>query len=303
MPVSLGYNFCHSDCLVMRSSSTPLLSSLAGLSVGDSLPVRVMAVLNVSPESFYKGSVQTSLESLAEAAQAMASAGADIIDLGAMSTAPYLKTHISTEEETERLTRAIKVVAARVTVPVSADTQRAQSAAAALAAGARIINDVSGLKHDPAMAALLARSGAGAIVMASEKTPGTGTPLARIKAALEESLRIAAQAGIPREHIVLDPGIGFFRKPGILWDEWDCAVLRELAELRSLGFPLLVGVSRKSFIGKILGQPNATDRLIGSLACAAIAVYNGAHLIRAHDVKETLETVRMAARLRPVFSE
>jgi dihydropteroate synthase len=285
----------------MRSSATPLLSSLAGLSVGDSLPVRVMAVLNVSPESFYQGSVQTSRESLADAARAMASAGADIIDIGAMSTAPYLKTHISVEEETERLAQAIEAVTLQITVPVSADTQRAQPAAAALAAGARIINDVSGLKHDPTMAALIAKAGAGVIVMASEVMTGTGSPLTRIKAALEDSLHIVAQAGIPRDHIVLDPGIGFFRQPGMPWDEWDCTVLRELASLRVLGFPLLVGVSRKSFIGKILGQPNATDRLIGSLTCAAIAVYNGAHLIRAHDVKETVEAVRMAERLRPVF--
>jgi len=285
----------------MRSPSTPLLSSLAGLGVGDSLPVRVMAVLNVSPESFYQGSVQTSRESLAETARAMASAGADIIDIGAMSTAPYLKTHISAAEETERLARAIEAVAPCVTVPISADTQRAQPAAAALAAGARIINDVSGLKHDPAMAALIAKADAGVIIMASETTPGTSPPLTRIKDALAESLQIAAQAGVAHDHIVLDPGVGFFRKPGISWDEWDCMVLRELASLRVLGFPLLVGVSRKSFIGKILGQPDAADRLLGSLACAAVAVYNGAHLIRAHDVKETVETVRMAERLRPVL--
>jgi len=287
----------------MRSFSSLPLSSLAGVSIGDSSPVRVMSILNVSPESFYKGSVQTSLGSLAEAAQAMASAGADIIDIGAMSTAPYLKTHISLEEETERLARAVEAVISRVAVPVSADTQRALPAAAALTAGARIINDVSGLKHDPAMAPLIARSGAGAIIMASESTPGTGAPMLRIQSALQESVRIAAQAGIPSDTMVLDPGIGFFRQPGIPWDEWDCTVLRELTSLRALGFPLLVGVSRKSFIGKILGQPNTADRLIGSLACAAIAVYNGAHIIRAHDVRETVETVRMVERLRPVFSE
>ena len=286
----------------MRGSSTPALSQLAGLSVGDLAPVRVMAVLNVSPESFYKDSVQPSLERLAEAAQAMASAGADIIDIGAMSTAPYLKTQISAEEEAQRLVQAIEAVVSRVTIPVSADTQRVQPAQAALAAGARIINDVSGRKHDPAMAALVTRSGAGVVITASEVAPRTGAPMARIRAALQESLEIAAQAGIPEDHIVLDPGIGFFRQPGIPWDEWDCVVLRELPSLRALGFPLLVGVSRKSFIGKILGQPDPADRLIGSLACAAIAVYNGAHIVRTHDVKETVEAVRIAERVRPVFS-
>ena len=281
---------------------TSYVSSLAGLSVGDVFPVRVMAVLNASPESFYKGSVHTNLDRLVEAAQVLVSEGADIIDIGAMSTAPYLKTHISPEGETERLARAVEAVASRVTVPVSADTQRAQPARAALAAGARIINDVSGLKHDPTMAELIARSGAGVIVMANETTLGTGTPLDRIKTALLESLEIAAQAGIPQDRIVLDSGIGFFRQPGIPWDEWDCTVLRELPNLRSFGLPLLVGVSRKSFIGKILGQPDAADRLIGSLTCAAIAVYNGVHVIRAHDVKETVQAVRLAERVRPRLS-
>jgi dihydropteroate synthase len=258
-----------------------------------------MAVLNVSPESFYQGSVQTALHSLTAAARRMASAGADIIDVGAMSTAPYLKTQISEAEETDRLGRAIEAVATAVPLPISADTQRAQPAAAALAAGARIINDVSGLKHDPDMGRLIAASGAGAILMAREAEPQPGEPLARIHHALQDSVQLAELAGIDPNRIVLDPGIGFFRQPGVLWYEWDCLVLRELATLRTLGFPLLIGVSRKSFIGKILDQPNAVDRLNGSLACAAIAVNNGAHLIRAHDVKETVEVVRMAERLRP----
>jgi dihydropteroate synthase len=261
-----------------------------------------MAILNVSPESFYQGSVRTEVRHVAEAAQAMASAGADIIDVGAMSTAPYRKTYISPEEETERLTQAVETIAACVTIPISVDTQRATVAAAALTAGARIINDVSGLKHDPRMAAVIATSSVGVIVMASELTSGSGPPLSRIRTALAESLSIAEHANIPKDHIVLDPGIGFFRQPGIPWDEWDCLVLRELASLRPLGLPLLVGASRKSFIGKILGQANAADRLIGSVTCAAIAVYNGAHIIRAHDVKETVEAVRIAERLRPNFS-
>ena len=277
---------------------SPLSAHLAGIPVGDTRPVRLMAVLNVSPESFYPDSVHTNREQIAETAQALAGEGADIIDIGAMSTAPYLKTDISEAEETERLAAAVEATATAVSIPISADTKRSQPAQAALRAGARIINDVSGLKNDPAMAALIARSGAGAILMASEQGPQSGPPLERIRNALRDSLTRAEQAGIPEQRIVLDPGIGFFREPGMAWDEWDCLVLRELAELRSFGFPLLVGASRKAFIGKILGQPKVRERLIGSLTCAAVAVVNGAHIIRIHDVKETLEAVRMAERLR-----
>ena len=282
----------------MRSVSLLLQSQLAGLEVGDGVPVRVMAVLNVSPESFYQGSVQPQLERLADIAQAMANAGANIIDVGAMSTAPYLKTAISEEQESERLTRAIEAILPSVSVPISADTKRAVPARAALAAGASIINDVGGLKYDPQMAEVVAASGAGVVIMASENSPQHGLPMTRVRTALNESLTIAERVGIPRQHIVLDPGIGFFRQPEIAWHEWDRVVLRELGSLRELGFPLLVGVSRKSFIGKVLNQPNTADRLVGSLSCAAIAVYNGAHIIRAHDVRETVEAVRMAEWLR-----
>lgn len=279
-------------------STSPLMADLAGLSIGDLAPVRVMGVLNVSPESFYQGSVQTTSQRIAATAEAMAGAGADIIDIGAMSTAPYLKTQISEEEETDRLASAVEAVASRVALPISVDTQRVKPAAAALAAGARIVNDVSGLKGDPDMASLIATAQVGAILMAHEVTPGSGAPMQRIQAALAESLHLATQAGISTNHIVLDPGIGFFRQPAIPWYEWDCLVLRELAALRTLGLPLLIGVSRKSFIGKLLGTQATEERLVGSLACAAIAVNNGAHIVRAHDVKETLETVRIAERLR-----
>jgi len=303
LPVSLTMAVSHAypivGYLAIMSQPPCALTQLAGIKIGDPAPTRVMAALNVSPESFYQGSIHTDPKQLAETAQAMASEGADIIDIGAMSTAPYLKTDISIHEETQRLVCAVAEVLAHVSVPISTDTKRALPAQAALAAGARIINDVSGLKHDPDMAPFIAQSGVGVVIMASEPTPQSGPPLERIRNALVDSLDIAEHAGIPKDAIVLDPGIGFFREPGIPWDEWDCAVLRELSDLRSLGFPLLVGTSRKSFIGKILDQPNAQDRLIGSLTCAAIAVANGAHIIRTHDVKETIEAVRMAERLRP----
>jgi dihydropteroate synthase len=275
-----------------------LSATLAGVEEGDTCPVRLMGVLNVSPESFYQGSVYTSPKELGATAQAMVSAGAEFIDIGAMSTAPYQQTTISVEEERDRLAEAIAVVSRAVTVPLSADTQRSVPAQAAIAAGAKIINDVSGLKQDPEMAALVAEAGAGLILMASENAPQPGSPLKRIRAALRASLAIARRAGISEERIVIDPGIGFFRQTGIPWYEWDIQVIRELGQLRCLQRPILVGVSRKSFIGKILQQENPQDRLIGSLAVAVIAVYNGAHIIRTHDVGPTREAVRLAERFR-----
>ena len=232
----------------LKHPTSPLMADLAGLSIGDLAPVRIMGVINVSPESFYPSSVQTTAERIAVTAEAMASAGADIIDIGAMSTAPYLKTQISEEEETERLTHAVEAIVSRVKIPISVDTQRLKPAAAALASGARIVNDVSGLKRDPHMANLIATTQVGVILMAHELTPGSGAPMQRIHVALEESLQLAVQAGIPTNRIILDPGIGFFRQPEIPWYEWDCIVLQELASLRTFGLPLLIGASRKSFI-------------------------------------------------------
>ncbi len=276
-----------------------LTATLAGVKIGEGLPVRLMAALNVSPESFYKGSVHTDPGTLVAAAQAMARCGADFIDIGAMSTAPYLSGEISEEEEKERLAQAVAIVAQAVPVPLSADTQRSIPARAAIAAGARIINDVSGLKQDPEMAPLVAETGVGLIVAAHEEIPQPGTPMERIVRALEASLNLALKSGIPEERIVVDPGIGFFRKTGMPWDEWDVEVIRRLGELRILGRPILVGLSRKSFIGKILGQRPPEERLFGSLAAAAIAAYNGAHMIRAHDVLPTRDVLRLAERLRP----
>ncbi len=278
---------------------TRLSATLAGIEAGDNFPVRLMGVLNVSPESFYQGSVHTSLKELAQAAQAMVGAGASFIDIGAMSTAPYQQTAISVEEERDRLAEATRVVSQAVAVPVSADTKRSVPAQAAIAAGARIINDVSGLRYDPEMASLVAEAGVGVILMASEDSPQPGSPLKRIGTALRASLALARRAGIPAERIVIDPGIGFFRQTGIPWYQWDIEVIRELGQLRCRQHPILVGASRKSFIGKILQQKDSADRLMGSVAAAAIAVYNGAHIIRTHDIGPTWEAVRLAEQLRP----
>jgi dihydropteroate synthase len=228
----------------------------------------------------------------------MVKEGADIIDIGAMSTAPYLQTEISTEEETERLVSAVEAVKQTVKIPVSADTTRSQSAEAAVKAGADILNDVSGLKNDEKMAKTAAEYDVPLIIVANENRKGKGDPVTRVLAALKQSLRLAQEAGISLEKVIIDPGIGFFRNMELPWYIWDCNVIGNLEKLRVLERPIHIGVSRKSFIGKILHQDSPEQRLHGSLSAAAVAVFNGAHMIRTHDVASTVEVVRLAEQIR-----
>jgi dihydropteroate synthase len=271
---------------------------LASVEIGGHAPVAVMGVINVSPESFHRGSVYRDDDAVLRAALEMVGAGAALIDDGARSTAPYLATAISEAEETDRLARAVAVLAGKLPVPVSADTPRPAVARAALEAGARVLNDVSGLA-EPSLAREVARHGASLIAMAA---PGPGravtTPLDTVHAVLADALARARAAGIPDERVVLDPGIGFFRDGLLAWHEWDVAVLAGLSALGRLGRPLCVGVSRKSFIGALTGRVDPADRLAGSLAATAAAVLGGAALVRTHDVRETVDAVRVAERLR-----
>lgn len=270
---------------------------LAGVPVGAGWPVRLMAVLNVSPESFYGDSVHRDDARLRAAAEQAEAEGADFIDVGAMSTAPYLDTRIPADEERRRLTGALEALRGAVSIPLSADTARAEVAAAALAAGARIINDVTGLRGDAAMVGVAARA-EGLVLMASPGGEADAPPLARVRRLLNESLRRARAARIPAVRIVLDPGIGFFPEASIGPVRFNCALLDGLAALCALGRPLLVGISRKSFIGKLTERDRPEDRLSGSLAAAAVAVYNGAAIVRTHDVAATRDAVRVAEAIR-----
>jgi len=274
-------------------------ANLAGLEVGDGHSVRIVGAINVSPESFYKGSVAFDESALRQRAEQMVAEGADMLDVGAMSTAPYLETGISEAEEIRRLIWAIGVLRSVATLPISVDTKRSRPAAAALDAGAAVINDVSGFRHDPAMAEAAARHAQGAILMASEASHGAAEPIATVRTLLQQSLANSDTAGVPRERIVLDPGIGFFRNAALSWDAWDCEIVRRLGELRPLGRPILVGLSRKSFVGKLLGARDPAERLFGSLAATTVAVLNGARLVRTHDVGPTRDAIRMAEALRP----
>jgi dihydropteroate synthase len=275
-------------------------ADLAGLKVGDGFPVRLMGAINVSPESFYKDSVAVTEDTLRSLAEQMASEGADIIDVGAMSTAPYLTTAIPETEEIRRLTSAIRILRQVISLPISADTTRSSVALAAMDVGAVVINDVSGFRGDPAMAELAARRADGVILMASETAAGATEPVRTVLSLLRQSCAISDASGIRRDRVVLDPGIGFFREANLSWELWDCELLRSLSELRTLGRPILIGVSRKSFIGKVLERPDPANRLAGSLAATVVAVLNGAHIIRTHDVGATRDAIRMAEALRPV---
>lgn len=272
---------------------------VAGVSVGDGLDVAVVGALNVSPESFYSGSVVGDADRLLQAGEAMARAGAAWLDVGAMSTAPYLEARIPEALEADRLHWAVGLLTTKLDLPVSADVSRVGPARAALEAGARIINDVTGLAGDPALARLTAEAGAALVLMAGPAaSPAAGEPMAIVRAALERGLAIARGAGLPDERILVDPGIGFFRGAGVAWPDWDCRVLAGLPALRGLGRPLHVGVSRKSFIGAVAGVADPAERLPGSLAAAAAGVLGGAHVIRAHDVAETVQAVRVAQAIR-----
>ena len=272
---------------------------VAGVSVGDGLDVAVVGALNVSPESFYSGSVVVDADRLLQTGEAMARAGAAWLDVGAMSTAPYLEARIPEALEADRLHWAVGLLTTKLDLPVSADVSRVGPARAALEAGARMINDVTGLVGDPGLARLTAEAGVGLVLMAGPAAaPPAGEPVATVRAALQRSLAIARGAGIPDERILVDPGIGFFRGDGVVWPDWDCRVLAGLPALRALGRPLYVGVSRKSFIGAVAGVEDPAERLPGSLAATAAAVLGGAHVIRAHDVAETVQAVRVAQAIR-----
>ena len=247
----------------------------------------IVGVLNLSPESFYGGSVIRGSAQALRQARRMLSDGADIIDVGAMSTAPGVKP-ISAAAERRRLLPVVKALVKGVNAPISVDTQRAAVAEAALEAGAEIVNDVSGLKADQKMAEVVARAGCSAILMAAKEKPGDAKRIGDVRAVLQESLRICRRHGIDARKIVIDPGIGFGKGA-----EWDLHILANLRRLAALKRPVCIAVSRKAFIGKILGLPNPKDRHLGSLAATAIAVQNGAAVVRTHDPKETAQLVRV----------
>jgi dihydropteroate synthase len=247
-----------------------------------------MGIVNVTPDSF-SGALQNPVAT----GLAMIAAGADIIDIGGESTRPGAAP-VPPEEEQRRVLPVITALAGRG-VPLSIDTRNAATMAAALDAGASIVNDVTGLAHDQAAAPLVAARGCGVVLMHMRGTPQTMAALtayddvvAEVVAELSARIAVAEAAGVARERIWIDPGIGFAKTAG-----QNLLLLQNLSAFSALGLPILVGVSRKSFIGHYAGEPDATRRGPGSLAAALFAVSQGAAILRVHDVAETRQALRM----------
>ena len=281
------------------------MAKIANVRVGAKNPVRIMGILNTSPESFYKKSISSTKTLLKNNAMMMESQGADFIDVGGMSTAPYLSTTVSEKTESKRVLDAIKIIQNFSNLPISVDTCRAKVASDALEYGVEIINDISGLKYDKEMVKVISKFNPSLILCAYEKKILHRPSISTTKRLLKESLKIATKSHISSQKIVLDPAIGFFRRTGkgefftkikSDWLKRDLDVLKNL-DLISENFPIMISVSNKSFIGKILKKDNPNDRLYGSIAAEAISVINGADIIRTHNVGATKDAVMIASKL------
>ena len=257
-----------------------------------------MGVINVSPESFYKKSIRTTVQEIALTASEMQDQGAEIVDVGAMSTAPYLETAITVDQEIKRLRLAIEAVRRDCSLPISVDTLRSEVAEEAISMGIDVINDISGLKYDKKMADVISRAGSYVIVGAYGGQSGAVSGhFAGTVNTLYESINIARKAGISTEDIIIDPAIGFFRASGknpfftkmidLPWYVRDIEVISNLKRLQMFSMPICISVSRKSFLGNIFNLVSE-DLLIPSAMMELICILNGANIIRTHDVVETL---------------
>ena len=258
----------------------------------------LMGIINVTPDSFYDGGKRLDPNRAVADGIGLIEAGADVIDIGGESTRPGAGA-VSLAEELQRVLPVIQGLRQNVNVPISIDTYKAQVAQAALSEGADIVNDISALRFDPQMAVLVAAEKVPVVIMHMQGTPQTmqaepcyNNVLREVQDFLTTQVHFAIEAGVERENIIIDPGIGF----GKTLDH-NLTLFRGLPALASMGQPLLLGASRKTFIGKILGvEPD--ERLEGSLAAAVAAVFGGAHILRVHDVKETRKAIRVADAIR-----
>lgn len=247
----------------------------------------IMGILNITPDSFSDGGKYINLDNAVKHAKEMLEEGADILDIGGESTRPGSE-QVAKEEELNRVLPVIKRLVNEVNVPISVDTYKAYVAEKVLEAGAHIINDVWGLQRDEDMASVIAKYNVPVVIMHNQL--GTKYDVDIIEAIsnfFKESIDIAIRAGIKKDKIILDPGIGFGKTP-----EQNIHVMSRLEELNELGYPILLGTSRKSMIGKILDLPS-NERVEGTLSTSVIGIMKGIDIIRVHDIKENLRTVKV----------
>ncbi|WP_281170176.1 dihydropteroate synthase [Carboxydothermus ferrireducens] len=245
-----------------------------------------MGILNVTPDSFSDGGQYNDIEAAVKRARQMVAEGADIIDVGGESTRPGAE-YVPPEEELRRVLPVVEALVREMNVPISVDTYKAEVAEKALEAGAHIINDVWGLQKDPRMAEVAARYGAPVVVMHNKTEAEYDDLMAEVIAFLKESIKIGVKAGIPREKIIIDPGIGFGKTL-----EHNLLLMKRLNELNSLGQPILLGTSRKSMIGKTLDLP-VNERVEGTAATVTLGIAKGVDIVRVHDVKEMVRVAKM----------
>lgn len=261
----------------------------------------VMGILNVTPDSFSDGGKFFSFDQALAHAERMIAEGADIIDVGGESTRPGSE-FVSEQEEMDRVIPVIERLSSQTALPISIDTTKGSVARAALEAGAEIVNDISGLRFDPEIANEVARTSAGLVLMHSrgtpkdmQKLPPAENILNEVFSGLRESVRGAQERGVPSYNIAIDPGIGFSKTT-----EQNVELIAKLDQIARefVEFPILIGTSRKSFLSKLLGGAVADERLSGSLATVVASVLRGAHMVRVHDVRATVEAVRVADAIR-----
>ena len=284
------------------------MTKLGDLTVGRKNQVTIMGILNVSPESFYKKSIKSTKSGIEKLVCEMEENGADIIDIGGMSTAPYLKTIVSEKIESQRITKTIKIIQNLSNIQISIDTCRATVAKDALELGIDVINDISGLKYDKDMPKIIEKYNPSLILCSYSKKIVKGNLILETKRLLDESIKIAQNAHISKQKIVVDPAIGFFRRSSDVknkipytkinynWAERDIEIIKKLKLLKT-NFPILVSISNKSFLGKLLGKEDPADRNTGTAIAEMLSIINGASIIRTHNPRITSDVIKFTKSL------
>ncbi len=285
---------------------------IRNLEIGNGKP-KIMGIINASPESFYKESIATGKKIISERAIEMEEEGADLIDIGGMSTAPYGHTFVSANKEVERLRNSISAVKDVCSIPLSVDTPRAEVAKVSIDMGVDLVNDVTGLKYDEKMKSVVFSSGLPVIIGAygDRSVTYNSGDIAETIDILQKSLVLADESGISEDKLIVDPLIGFFRERGNNpfftkisrqnWYDRDVGIISNLKHLSNLSKPICISVSRKSFIGHLF-KLTETERLIPSIILQVICVLNGTDIIRTHDVKETRVALELLERMSKQLS-